>query len=150
MISGQAWCEGLVVEPQRIQTATPSPGLPSREANVLLSNLIKVEEAKPGLPQPQEKKKSLMNENKRRWVFTPAEVQSSQESRASRLPQTLAHTVLSAASAIIVLRYCCFFTASSQDKINESQAERWLNAGLFTHGWIRELQLLQILSGSTS
>lgn len=146
MISGQAWCEGLLVEPQRIQTATPSPGPPSREANVLLSNLIKAGEAKPGLPQPQEKK-SLMNKNKRRWVFTPAEVQSSQESRASRLPHILAHTVLSAASVIIVLRYCCFFTASSPDKINESQAERWLNAGLFTHGWTRELRLLQILSG---
>ncbi len=50
----------------------------------------------------------------------------------------LPHAVLSTVSTIIFLHYCHFLIKDRKYKINYSQPEQRLKAGLFTHGWTEE------------
>lgn len=85
---------------------------------------------------------SMLWQKKNKWrrvKFTPSGVPSSHKSRLTPV-HFQSHTVLLTVSAIIVHDYCYFFIKSRRYKINYSQTEWRLKAGLFTHGWTEDPQ----------
>lgn len=122
----------------RPQEAAAS-GLLSGKASVEL--WLKVLQAKPGYHrvEPKSLRCGTRKINGEEWSSRP--VESHLHISHDSLQYIFSPTqLLLTVSAIIVLHYCYFFIKSRRYKINYSQTEWRLKAGLFTHGWTEDPQ----------